>query len=145
MSARLHIAGLLRLADEALNGARLLHTGNNRNAICLCELAARESIRAVLTSEQVHGGTRHEFAGLVDLVPDANPLKPKLRAVEHLAAFGTAYRYPTANGHIKPSPSSQELNDVLDKVTTLLEEVARRFEVDLDRADTPAGRIEPIR
>lgn len=145
MSAELRIAGYLRVADEDLRGARLLHAGNNRNAVYLCEQAAEKIIRAVLTSEGLHGGTKHELADLVDLVPDANPLKRKLRAVEHLAMYATAYRYPTSQGRIKPGPNAQELSDVLQRIAELLEEVARRFEVDLERADGPAGRIEPIR
>jgi len=50
------IANLLRIAREDLEGARLLNTQRNRNAIYLCEQAAEKIIRAVLTSEKREKG-----------------------------------------------------------------------------------------
>lgn len=145
MSAELRIAGFLRVANEDLKGARVLHQANNRNAVYLCEQAAEKIIRAVLTAEEIHGGTKHELAELVDLIPDANPIKPRLRAVQHLAAYATSYRYPTTRGRIQPGPNAREMNDALQQVATVLEEVVRRFEVDLDAQDKPARRASPIR
>jgi hypothetical protein len=37
------------------------------------------------------------------------------------------------------------MNDALQQVATVLEEVARRFEVDLDAHDKPARSSSPIR
>src|SRR5262245_44907831 len=102
MSADLVIANMLRVAKEDLDGARLLAAKGNRNAIYLCEQAAEKVIRAVLTSEGVHAGIKHQLNEMVDAVPDANPLKPLLRDIEHLAAFATSYRYPATSGRIKP-------------------------------------------
>jgi hypothetical protein len=35
---------------------------------------------------------------MVNVIPDENPLKPALREIEQLAAYATAYRYPTPVG-----------------------------------------------
>lgn len=114
MSAELLIANLLRVAAEDLEGARLLASKNNRNAIYLCEQAAEKLIRAVVTSEGVRAGIKHDLSQMVDLVPEANPLRPALRSIEHLAAYATAYRYPTSlasiasrSNSVQPSETSK--------------------------------------
>lgn len=48
--------------------------------------AAEKLIRAVLTSEGIQGGTRHELPDMVARIADENPVKPLLRAIEHLDA-----------------------------------------------------------
>jgi len=72
MAADLVIANMLRIASEDLEGARLL--GTNRNAAYLCQQAAEKLIRAVLTSEGIHAGIKHDLAGMVAQIPDENPL-----------------------------------------------------------------------
>ena len=90
MSAERVIANQLRIAREDLDGARLLNTRGNRNAIYLCEQAAEKIIRAVLTSERVHAGIRHQLQEMVDLVPDENPLKGRLRNLQYLSTYATS-------------------------------------------------------
>jgi HEPN domain-containing protein len=143
MSAEKTIASYLRVAREDLEGARLLAPTNNRNAIYLCEQAAEKIIKAVLTSENVHAGIKHFLDEWVSQVPDENPIKPALRAIEHLAAYATAYRYPTPSGVIKRGPA--ELEREIDRVDAALQEAAKRFGVDLGNADTPATSAGPIR
>lgn len=92
MSADLVIAGYVHIAKQDLEGARLLNHNENRNAAYLCEQAAEKLIRAVLPSEGIQGGIRHELPDMVSKIPDANPVKPLLRAIEHLDAYATAYR-----------------------------------------------------
>lgn len=82
MSAERVIANLLRIAREDLEGARLLNTRGNRNAIYLCEQAAEKLMRAVLTSEKIHAGVRHQLVEMVNLVPEENPIKPRLRELQ---------------------------------------------------------------
>ena len=84
MSTEAQIASLLRIASEDSKAARLLAAGGNRNAVYHCSQAAEKVIRAVLTSEHVHAGIKHLLMEMVDQVPDVNPLKPALRAIEHL-------------------------------------------------------------
>lgn len=143
MSAEKVIASYLRVAKEDLEGARLLAAGNNRNAIYLCEQAAEKIIKAVLTSENVHAGIKHQLDESVSQVPDENPIKPVLRAIEHLGAYATAYRYPTPVGRIKAGPAEIDLE--IDRVDAALQEAAERFGVDLGSAHTPATSAGPIR
>jgi HEPN domain-containing protein len=145
MSAELLIANSLRIASEDLAGARLLAAAGNRNSIYLLEQAAEKIIRAVMTSEGIHAGIRHDLPAIVDRVPDENPIKAGLRAVEHLAAYATTYRYPTASARIEAAPSAAEIASHADAVEKLLLDVASRLGVDLASTGTPARSARPIR
>ena len=145
MSADRVIANLLRIAREDLEGARMLNTRGNRNAIYLCEQAAEKLIRAVLTSEQIHAGVRHQLDEMVGLIPDDNPLKARLRALQHLATYATAYRYTTPTGRIPADPPTHEVEAAANNIERALIEAAARFGVDLDAADKPAANPSPIR
>lgn len=145
MSAERVIANLLRIAREDLDGARVLNTSGNRNAIYLCEQAAEKIIRAVLTSEKIHAGIRHQLEEMIDLIPDENPIKVRLRALQHLATYATSYRYTTPTGRIPPDPSRDDVDAAAKEIETILTEAARRFGVDLDVADKPAATSVPIR
>lgn len=139
------IANLLRIAREDLEGARVLNARGNRNAIYLCEQAAEKIIRAVLTSEKVHAGVRHQLDEMVGLVPDENPLKPRLRALQHLSTYATSYRYTTPTGRIPADPSTKDVDATADAIEATLLEAAARFGVDLAAIDKPATTSSPIR
>jgi HEPN domain-containing protein len=145
MIADLVIANLLRIAREDLDGASALAPLGNRNAVYLCEQAAEKIIRAVLTSEGKHAGIKHQLDEMVNLVPDENPLKPALRGIEQLAAYATAYRYPTPSGMIQAALTGAALEGLIERVDTALREAVRRFEVELDKKGTPAAKPGPIR
>lgn len=120
----------------------------NRNAIYLCEQAAEKVIRAVVTSEGVHAGIKHDLADMVDLVPDDNPLKSDLRAIEHLSQYATAYRYPVSSSRTKRiprAPTGDELSKALEATATALTNAIKRFQVEIERTDSPAGFAGPIR
>jgi hypothetical protein len=102
-------------------------------------------IRALLTSEGEHAGIRHQLDEMVDLVPDENPIKPALRAIERLAAYATTYRYPTATGRIKASPDKAELDADIANVQRALDAAAAWFVVDLTRQGSPATHAKPPR
>jgi HEPN domain-containing protein len=145
MSAERLIASLLRVANEDFEGARVLAASGNRNAVYLYEQAAEKLIRAVLTSENLHAGIKHQLDEMVDQLPDANTLKPKLRAIEHLSAYATSYRYPAPGGRIKASPSSAKLEEIATAVRSVLDEAIAHFGVDPARDDTPARSSRPPR
>jgi HEPN domain-containing protein len=145
VSAERVIANLLRIAREDLEGARLLNTRGNRNAIYLCEQAAEKIMRAVLTSEQIHAGVRHQLDEMVGLVPEENPLKLRLRALQHLSTYATSYRYTTPTGRIPDDPPIEEIEATAKNIEAALNEAARRFGVDLAAVDTPAANKSPIR
>src|ERR1700759_2530502 len=140
MSAELLIANFLRIAAEDLEGARVLSLHDNRNAIYLCEQAAEKLIRAVVTSEGKHAGIKHDLAEMVDLVPDENPLKSNLRAIEHLSQYATAYRYPVSSSRpkrIPRTPTAEDLRVAIDAATAALSNTIKHFQVDIDKPDTP--------
>jgi HEPN domain-containing protein len=144
MSAEV-IAGMLRIASQDLDGARLLNQAGNRNAAYLCEQAAEKVIRAVSTSEGIQAGIRHELPDMVDKIPDENPIKPALRAIEHLAAYATAFRYPSPRGRIRPPPTTAELEADIAKIGAALSAVVAAFQVDLSKPNEPARKPAPIR
>ena len=145
MSAELVIAGYVRIAKQDLDGARLLKSGANRNAAYLCEQAAEKLIRAVLTSEGIQAGIRHELPDMVAAIPDANPVKPFLRAIQDLDVYATAFRYPSPKGRVKNPPTPTEVDEYIAKIDLALKEVAARFAIDLSKLDGPAGNVQPIR
>lgn len=102
-------------------------------------------IRSVLSSEGKHAGIKHHLDEMVDLVPDANPLKPKLREIEYLAAYATTCRYPTAEGRINHAPSEADVETAIGKVETALGAAATGHGVDLSRRDVDAASGRPVR
>lgn len=90
------IASYIAIAAEDLEGARALVTIENRNASYLLEQAAEKIIRAVLTSENVHAGVKHDLTQMVASLRDGHPLKPQLELVTSLERFATSYRYRRA-------------------------------------------------
>ncbi|MCY1012711.1 HEPN domain-containing protein [Nannocystis pusilla] len=145
MSVESRIAGFLRVAHEDLAGARLLAAANNRNAIYLCEQSAEKLIKAILTSEGIHVGIKHELDVLVDKLPDENPIKSSLRDIEYLGAYATSYRYPTDDGKVRRVRREHRVSDAIAAVEAVLVAVAARFEVDLEHPDAPARHSRPIR
>jgi HEPN domain-containing protein len=148
MSVELLIANTLRIANEDLEGARVLTTAGNRNAVYLCEQAAEKVIRAIVTSEGKHAGIKHELAEMVDMIPDENPLKADLRKIEHLSQYATAYRYPVSSSRTKRiprPPAASELRTAIDDTAAALAKAIAAFKVRPEQADTPAGTAGPIR
>jgi HEPN domain-containing protein len=145
MSAEALIASLLRIAHEDLAGARQLATTGNRNAMYLCSQAAEKIIRAVLTSEGKNAGIKHQLDELVDMIPDENPLKPRLRAIQDLTDYATSYRYPSPKGRIKQPPDQAGFDQEAKAVQLALDEAVAGFGVDLARADAPARSPLPLR
>jgi HEPN domain-containing protein len=144
MSVEQTITNYLCIAREDLDGAMALAERGNRNAAYLAEQAAEKVIRAVLTSEGVHAGVGHDLRTTVARIPDENPLRPQLQDLVGLAAFATAFRYPTTR-RIPPAPPAAEIDAHIAQVGAVLQEVARRFDVDLQNALAPARRPRPIR
>ena len=75
-----------------------MHSATATRSICASRL--QKLIRAVLTSEKVHAGVRHQLDEMVAAIPDENPIKPRLLALQHLSTYATSYRYTTPTGRI---------------------------------------------
>lgn len=82
---------------------------------------------------------------MVKQVPDANPLKPLLKQVEHLAAYATTYRYASPSGNIKPAPDDRTLEADIASVQAALSATAAAFGVELNKQDQPAKTAKPVR
>ena len=82
---------------------------------------------------------------MVDLVPDENPLKGRLRNLQYLSTYATSYRYTTPSGRIPSDPSADEVNTVVSAIQGVLDEAAKNFGVELDAVDKPAATSAPIR
>ncbi len=139
------VASYLRVAAEDLAGARVLAQSKNRNAIYLCSQAAEKVIRAVLTTENKHGGIGHQLDMMVDMIPEENPMKPMLREIDSLGDFATTFRYPTTGGKVKRIPKPEVFERFAECVQKALKEAVSRFEVDLAESGPPAGNVDPIR
>lgn len=79
------------------------------------------------------------------MVPDENPLKPGLRAIQDLTDYATSYRYPSPKGRIKTPPTKEAFERDASAVQAVLEAAARRFGVDLSKPDAPARSAAPVR
>ena len=95
--------------------------------------------------EGKNAGIKHQLDELVDMIPDENPLKPGLRAIQDLTDDATSYRYPSPKGRIKAPPTQAEFERDADAVRAALEDAVRRFGVDLGRTEAPARSAGPIR
>jgi hypothetical protein len=84
---------------------------------------------------------------MVDLVPDENPLKPALREIEELAAYATAYRYPTSSGRIPDAPTGGEFGALAKNVEAALGErsIAVRRGPHQERLTCRHAGTEPLR
>jgi len=98
-----------------------------------------------LTSEGKNAGIKHQLDELVDLIPDENPLKPRLRAIQDLTDYATSYRYPSPKGRIKAPPDKATFDREANAVQRALDEAAARFGVELDKSDAPARSAGPLR
>lgn len=130
-----------------MDEARILidHMPASRGAAYHLEQAAEKIIRAITTSEDIRAGLGHELDDFVDEIPDTHPFKMECRGVQDLKKYATSYRYPTSRGKPVKLPTKIEFEDNYSKVKQLLEDVANRFQVDLDQENAPAGKPDPIR
>src|SRR5213594_950967 len=110
----------------------MLNVQRNRNAIYLCEQAAEKLIRVVLTSEKIHAGVRHQLDEMVAAIPDENPLKLRLQALQHLSTYATSYRYTTPTGRIPADPPAADVDAAVNAIEGILRDLATRFDVELD-------------
>jgi hypothetical protein len=88
---------------------------------------------------------RHQLDEMVKLVPDDNPLKPGLKAIEPLAAYATAFRYTGGSGRIRPGLGDDEFEAYARAVESALTEAALRLGVDLSKPNQPASSSGPVR
>lgn len=130
---------------------RTRHTGRRAARWYALEVVAtslRDTRGRAIDVRPLEALLEHILAEVVDLIPDANPLKPHLRKIEHRSQYATAYRYPVSSSRTKRiprPPNAGELQSAIDDTAMALARAVAAFAVDLRQADTPAGTTGPIR
>ena len=109
MSVPRRIAAFLDLAEQDVDAARTLAATNNRYAAYHCQQAIEKLVKAILLHRGIASGTEHRLDVLVDGLSDADPWKPKLRALEVYSPYATAFRYPTPGGRIVPAADPSQV------------------------------------
>lgn len=82
---------------------------------------------------------------MVNVIPDDNPLKPALREIEQLAAYVTAYRYPTPGAGSRTDLLAASSQRSSRRSMPCFGDAASCFGVDLARKGAPAAKPKPIR
>lgn len=114
------------LDDVALEldaARRLIADPPNRFAAFHLEQAAEKLVKAVRLSRGLRATADHNIEALVDELPSDDLWRTKLRILEPLAAYATAYRYPSPTGKRKDGPRSDEVLAWIDSISHLAVEV----------------------
>jgi hypothetical protein len=101
-----------------------------------------------LTSEGTHIERKDSdrLDVLRDKLPDGNRFKARFSGLTYPTSYATAYRYPKDAGRLPDSPDIAELQKAIDKIESLLIEIADHFGVDLAASDrVPSATVEPPR
>ena len=137
------VATLLRLANLDLKDAGLLSSGRSpNNAPALVRLAFDRLTLAVIATER--GWPLASAAADVSVIPAANPLKAGLVQAATVQPAWQSFPAVGRDGHADPAPDRDVIRAAILATSTLLKDLARRFEVDL-LGDKPAGRVFPVR
>ena len=141
------IANALRLARGCVEDARTLAATGSRNAAYLCEQAPERLIRAVATSEGLHIERQdaHQLDKVVRRFPASNVEKAALLSLTWLEAYATTFRYTLPSGGIPKSPDPARLDAAIMSIQDMIHRVSARFEVDLEKLNSPAGTTAPLR
>ncbi len=135
------VASLLRMADTDLRDAAVLAAGRSPvNAPALAGQAVARMVDAVAATEV---GWIGEPSGGLAAVPDVNPLRSELAALEkRLPRLGLPA--PLRDGRPEGMPDRDALRDGVAAARALLRNLAIRFGVDL-AGTGPAGNASPVR
>lgn len=138
------IAELLRISQRNLQASQRLITRREVFAIQLAQDAADFLVWVVLTSEEIQTTPHLGLGRLVEMIPEVNPIKRKLREIVSL--ISSLSSHPSTNGQSLSRPAAPLLLSCLEKIEACLTEAAVHFGVDLTPgADSPAQSTEPIR
>ena len=130
MSAAERIAAFLQLASEELAAARLLANSNPRQAAYFCQQSAEKMARALLTDAGVAWGTGHNLGQMAAALPEGNPWRDRVRALDKHSPAGTRFRYPTAAGRLIRPPDSRRLLADIEELEALLTQVREALSED---------------
>ncbi|HEX3476793.1 MAG TPA: HEPN domain-containing protein [Kofleriaceae bacterium] len=104
------IGAFLDDVDVELDAARrLIADPPNRLAAFHLQQAGEKLVKAVRLSRGLRVTADHDLETLVDELPQDDPWRVKLHALEPLSAYATTYRYPSPTGKRKGGPSADEV------------------------------------
>ncbi|HWU91088.1 MAG TPA: HEPN domain-containing protein [Kofleriaceae bacterium] len=98
---------------------RLVADPPNRFAAFHLQQAAEKLIKAVRLGRGLPVTADHNLELLVDELAEDDPWRTKLRVLEPLSSFATAYRYPSPTGKRKTGPSNAEVLRWIADITAL--------------------------
>jgi HEPN domain-containing protein len=117
------IAAYLDDVDVELDAAlRLIADPPNRMAAFHLQQAAEKLVKAVRLSRGLRITTEHSIELLVEELPQDDPWRTKLVALEPLSAYATSFRYPSPTGRRKDALASDEVRAWIKKISALCAE-----------------------
>ena len=121
MSKQRRIETPLFLAQQDVEAALLLAASNNRYAAFHCQQASEKLIKALLDARGLEFGAEHHLDVLVDRLPDSDPWKPVLRALEKYSPYATTFRYAKPAGGLMPAPDPAAVTKDAREIGQLIE------------------------
>jgi HEPN domain-containing protein len=117
------IAAYLDDVDLELDAAkRLIADPPNRFAAFHLEQAAEKLVKAVRLGRGLRVTADHNIEALIDELPSEDLWRTKLRVLEPLAAYATAFRYPSPTGKRRSGPTNEEVATWIKTITGLTAE-----------------------
>jgi HEPN domain-containing protein len=117
------IAAYLDDVDLELDAAlRLIADPSNRLAAFHLQQAAEKLVKAVRLSRGLRITAEHSIELLVEELPQDDPWRTKLLALEPLSVYATTFRYPSPTGRRKDGPSSDEVRAWIKTISELCAE-----------------------
>jgi HEPN domain-containing protein len=127
MTAQNRIAAFFTLAERGLRSANTLFQAEQfEDSTLFVQQVVERVARALLTHAGIPFGTSHNLGQMAEALPQGHPFRDRIRSFDDLSTAVTAYRYPTASGHLKRPPDIADLRGRLDEVQLLVRD-AREF------------------
>jgi HEPN domain-containing protein len=140
MASSRRVQALITLAQEDLRGAEVLLDSSTRLARYHVQQAAEKIVKAFLEHQGVDPGREHRFDALAEMLPEPNPWRARIKALDELSPAATTRRYPTAEGRIHPAPERSLVEQERSSVQQLLADVTRH----ITSAATPSNAVEDL-
>ena len=121
MTARNRVTAYFTLAERGLRSAStLLHADQFEDTTLFVQQVVERTARALLTHAGIPFGTSHNLSQMAEALPQDHAFRDRIRSFDDLSTAVTAYRYPTASGHLKGPPDIAYLNEKLEEAEQLV-------------------------
>ena len=106
---------------------RLVADPPNRLAAFHLQQAAEKLVKAIRLGRGLRVTADHDIALLAEELPQDDPWRTKLRVLEPLSSYATAYRYPSPMGKRRSGPGYDEVLAWLKTIAGLTDEARAMF------------------